>query len=112
MAWYKESEPQVIEVMKGTPIHHVHGMLGNLEAVPYGDFTGDMRGETAKRAAAAIQIIHEAEPRSEPFLKAQLALRRAEKVAFLGFGYHPLNMDRLQLRESLKDKFVVGTAKT
>ncbi len=52
--------------------------------------------DTVRQAAKSISIIHEGDDiPSEPQAKAQDLLRNAEDIWFLGFGYDPLNVQRL-----------------
>jgi|KBSMisStaDraftv2_1062788.scaffolds.fasta_scaffold271512_1 hypothetical protein len=80
------------------PILHLHGTLGQLgvgdDCVSY---------ETAPNAkylqlaARGISVVHTAKPNTHAFTAARRALRDAERIYFLGFGYNPVNVARLRV---------------
>jgi hypothetical protein len=85
------------------PVIHVHGKLGKLGAsldavkrtVP---FNSSLSAEAIAVAAREIRVIHQARPDTPEFFAARKALREAERVYFLGFGYNRLNVLRLGIR--------------
>jgi len=90
-------ESDAAEILGGIPIIHVHGQLGVLkcfdrEGRPYGP---DLDIETLRRCASEIKIIHEAADEDPQFARARECLLAAERVCFLGFGYHLVNIQRL-----------------
>jgi hypothetical protein len=95
------------------PIIHLHGALGryhpgNSDALEYGV---PLDPKTTLRAAAEIKIIHEVQPGGE-FNVAQEALDDAHVVCFLGCGYAPENMMRLDWDQRKKpdhSKILSGT---
>ncbi len=125
--FYGKSTAQCYEKLKALPIVHVHGKLGRLpweepdnklepacirEPVPYG-ITGTVQDQDELRrflqvAAGNIKIIHEDIGSTPDFLQAFELLRAAEKIFFLGFGFHPVNTARLRL-ERLDHPFVQCT---
>lgn len=60
-------------------------------------------------ASQNIKIIPEATTETEEFNLAFDELQTAEKICFLGFGYHETNMTRLRLKELEHDANVSGT---
>ncbi len=94
---YGAPADEVSEVLRGIRIVHVHGQLGYL---PWQDANGWPyekvfdTNETRARAER-IKIIYEAIDADEDFLAAQAILADAERIHFLGFGYHETNMRRL-----------------
>jgi hypothetical protein len=84
------------------PIIHLHGQLGMLGALvdakhgtlPYGT---PLDAEAVQVAMREITVIHAANPTTHEFIAARQALREAERIYFLGFGYNPTNLDRLQV---------------
>jgi hypothetical protein len=95
------------------PIIHLHGVLGRYhpgdpDALEYGV---PLDPKTTLRAAAEIKIIHEVQPGGE-FDVAQEALDDAHAVCFLGCGYAPENMARLdwtRRRDTDHPKHILGT---
>ena len=61
-----------------------------------------------KTATDGIRVIHEDIDDDPVFKEAHELLRKAECVIFLGFGYHPKNVERLRLPEHFSG-FVEGT---
>jgi len=100
MSRYGAGENTIGPMLKGIPIIHVHGDLGPLpfqtwrpsERRPY---TYDPENVNLSVAAAGIKIIYGADANSEAFIRARERLESAERIYFLGFGYHPTNMERL-----------------
>jgi hypothetical protein len=93
------------------PIHHVYGQISRhpyveREARPY---TPDRT--TYKRVGYAARGITLAHDKTPPAMEAAIeALNDAETICFLGFSYHPLNMERLRLQDSA-GRSVFGTAR-
>ena len=105
---YNKSDFDTIEALENIPIIHVHGSLGPLiwqdeidgnEYHPL--FTGRKNlNEGVKKVRVAsknIKIVSENQSQSAEFELAFEYLKKAERIYFLGFGYHPTNMERLQL---------------
>ncbi len=84
------------------PVLHLHGQLGEFgseisasrKSIPYGS---DADAESVQIAAREIRVIHKAKPTTKAFIAAREALREAERIYFLGFGYNPTNVGRLQV---------------
>jgi len=80
------------------PIVHLHGSLGDAEAVVRAapDRRVFATPDFLQKAAGGIVIVHE-DQRSNEYATAHKWLREAEAVYLLGFGFHPTNMKRLDL---------------
>ena len=77
-------------------VHHLHGSIGG---VPFGEFPSPLTGKLLGQVAKGIRIIHDDVLDDDPvFQSAYAALRNADRVCLLGFGYHPDNVRRLDLR--------------
>jgi hypothetical protein len=93
------------------PILHVYGQLSrhpypDREARPYE--TDCSRYKSVGYAARGITLLYD---KAKPELEAaRRLLTAAERICFLGFGYHPLNLERLRLRDS-SGRAVFGTAR-
>lgn len=84
------------------PICHVHGQIGQLPwqsgdgpTVPYGMNLDVCSAEVIRAAVEGISILTEDIEKSGSIGLAREWLSDAQVVAFLGFGYHPLNLQRL-----------------
>ncbi len=107
---------EVAAKLREIPIVHVYGSLGRL---PWQEGDQPSRAydpsttESALRAAVDnLSIIHEGSSR-ENLISAQSLLEKAEQIIFLGFGYHPLNLERLGFQQVTEGKAahrILGTA--
>jgi len=99
--------------MERIRILHVHGNLADLPWVvgpkrklrPYDT---QLDGEHVTAAAENIKIISESKDDSPEFDEARALMSQAEWVVFVGFGYHPTNLKRLDAT-SLQDSKIHGT---
>ena len=93
------------------PIVHLHGDLGKLKAL-YRDgrpYEPTVTIPIVKRCANDIKIIHENISSEEQFKVAHDLISQAETICFVGFGYHPMNLERLAVQD-LRGKTLHGTA--
>jgi hypothetical protein len=81
-------------ILKYLPIIHVHGDLG-----PYENY-GKHSPEILKAAADSIKIVHESDNSSVDFQLADRVLDEAKTILFIGFGYHPQNMNKFKMFKS------------
>jgi len=91
--------------LKRIPIHHVHGSLGTIPDVPY---QVDVSSDTLFSISQNINIIHEINDSesgfcNEEYRLASRCINEAEKLIFLGFGFHYDNVRRLCVDWSSKD---------
>ncbi len=105
------SEQALDELIK-IPIIHVHGILGEYPLHPYEtNYSPDKLLEISK----SIQIIHEIEDADDEtkfcnkyFQTANSCIDNAEKIYFLGFGFHFDNVRRFKIDWSIKGKKLVS----
>jgi hypothetical protein len=96
---YGKSVGECAQKLRSIEIVHLYGQLG--EYPPIGRPEASIRygptmdAESLIIASDGIKIIHEGEGNTEAFDRAHEILRSAEQVCFLGFGYHPANVERL-----------------
>lgn len=95
---YDLTEPESAEVCRAIRIYHPYGFLGPLRyqdpsnCVPYG---GEVNARRLIEIAARIRTYSEAfEETSDPSYVAS-ALAETRRVVFLGFGFHPQNVQLL-----------------
>jgi hypothetical protein len=109
---YGKSVGEATELLKQIPIIHVHGLLGALSGQgapatrPYSEkyTTRDVRC-----AMDALVIMSEADGDSTTFTAARAEMESASRVYFLGFAYHPSNMNRLRV-SAYQNKIAGGTS--
>ena len=99
---YDKSEKQCAEKLNNIPIIHVHGKLGTLP------WQGEMSRSYKPRCYRKVEeisnqiiVIPEKKDTSSEFGEAIKLMRTAKHVYFLGFGYHPKNLERLRVADGL-----------
>lgn len=103
---YPASEEQVLEILEEIQIIHLHGKLGDLPHVRNGgsqrEYSSVIEREEINVASSGIRVIHEdMDVETDPeYQRAHEAIRQAESVVFMGFGYHQINVDRLRLPDN------------
>jgi hypothetical protein len=108
---FGKSPEQCAAQLNQLDIVHVHGSLGRLPwqqesafsaALPleYGKYSEKPHIDIARKN---IQIIPEAKAESPEFKRAHDLLNKAERIYFLGFGYHKANVNKLGITSLNKD---------
>jgi hypothetical protein len=111
--WQLKDEEITELLTKEVPIVHVYGQLGGLpELVGEGrPYDPRVSVESVTKAAAEIHILHEAEENSPALRQARKLMLDAALVCFLGFGYHKINLERLQVKKLFgTQRTVIGSA--
>lgn len=92
---------QALELRKGAlPIIHLHGEIAD---APFGYFEEAAIVGEIKRYASGIKVIHGRVPTGDPsFEAARQAIAQATLICFLGFGYHPVNLQRLAIHQTAR----------
>lgn len=109
--WHLSTE-ECARLLRSVPVVHVYGQLGKLpelaegEGRPYG---ASLTEAAVRESVAAMEILHEAKKDSPRLRQAIGLLSSADRVIFLGFGYHPTNLDRLAVSD-LINRDVYGSA--
>ena len=108
-------DEHAFELLQTIPIIHVHGTLGAYkplggDGLPYGQEVTD---EAVKIAASDIRIVSDTDVEWKQFQTARSLLKKAERILFLGFGFHPDNVRRLEVfnkqwTPKMRDKVRVG----
>jgi hypothetical protein len=115
--WHGRSVDDCIEKFAKLPIIHVYGQLGKIpyplrdcrQYLPLGEDEKKVPGAVVG-ASQGITLLHEKESELQ---EVHNLLAAAERVCFLGFSYHPLNLARLALKDSVagRSRKVFGTAR-
>jgi hypothetical protein len=98
---------------------HVYGSLGKLPwqdgempTVKYDAWQdSDKRFVHIRNAANCIKILHENTEDTPELLSAREHIREANKVLFLGFGFHTVNVMRLLHKDLAQKETLYGTIK-
>lgn len=120
--WGDRKLEECIEMLGNIPIIHVYGKLapfqwGVEQGIPY-DFDISNLVPSNKNyhthlyineAYKQIKIMKDKEIQSAEFNKAIVKLVRAQRIFFLGFGYHEMNLIRLNLKKVWTNN-ILGTA--
>jgi hypothetical protein len=115
----EKTSEECVKQLRTIPIIHVYGKLGNLPwktddksaSIPYGgNLAGesdDIRYKRIEWVAKSIKIIPESHNTAkEQQKKINELINNAEKIFFLGFGFHSENLRRINL-----DSFNFGDVK-
>lgn len=95
--------------MKRIKIIHVHGSLGDLEFVPYG-LNGNLLD--VERCYINVKVVSDADLDSfAGYTEARRVLAIAQRVFIIGFGFDPINLQRLGLEKVAGKIPIVATAK-
>ena len=82
------------------PLLHVHGGLGHyLANDKQADFGRSVDQTRYKAAKQGIRIVHEDAGSTKEFIAARRHIAQAERILFVGFGYHPSNMTKLGFQD-------------
>ncbi|KKM23054.1 hypothetical protein LCGC14_1619050 [marine sediment metagenome] len=96
-----KGERDCAEQLSRIPIVHVHGVLGGLpwqQNLPYRrEYAPEATTRDKRQSADMLKIIHEGTDEDAAFREARELLAGATHIYFLGFGYNPTNIRRLQL---------------
>lgn len=110
---YNKSDEECRKALSAIPIIHLHGTLGKL---PWQGSDGvlydpSLTKESLAAAVNNIKIIHEeiTDVRDKEFTLAKRLMSDADRILILGFGYYPLNVQRLGLSTLVGNK-TFGTA--
>lgn len=108
---YGLNDGDTVSLLSRIPIIHVHGQLGGMPWDALGrPYEPALTPETVQQAAADIRIIHESPEVDPEFGKARDLLSAAQRICFLGFGYHEENIRRLQLNDLEGSVELLGSA--
>lgn len=100
-AFYDPDSTQFHQLFDRLNFIHLHGSFGGLPWQVECDkdsilkFGAPLDAVNVDAAAKRIKIIHEGDANTQEYEYARRALRNAERVCFLGFGYHRKNVERL-----------------
>jgi hypothetical protein len=114
MNGYGKSSQECLTALKRVDVIHLHGRLcylpwqGKKNIVEFGET--QITPQILEMCQREIRIVHEnIDDRDEEFNSARSFLREAERVYFMGYGYAPQNVDRLNFKE-VKPRICEGTA--
>ncbi len=107
----EKSAEECWKIFRGIPIIHVYGQLGLYNRAGTGLVYGSpLELPIAREAAKNIRIMHESKDQGV-IQQAHGAIREAEVICFLGFGYHRENLAPLEIESGMPGKRVLGTAR-
>lgn len=95
---YGLNDDSALDAWQPLKILHVYGSLGDFHPLPSGtarQYDVAVDGRSLRLAADSLRVIPEARKDDKAFQTAQEWFDWAEKICFLGFGFDPLNMERL-----------------
>lgn len=97
MSSYGRESDEVIHALNKLKVIHVYGSLGPVypleeSYIPYGE---NVNKATVELAAKSIRVIPEGRNTDESLVAARDALVASDRIGFLGFGFDPTNLERL-----------------
>jgi hypothetical protein len=109
---YGLSDEECAEQLKAVPIVHVYGTLGGCLHSDDGSrpYEPTVTPDVVKQCTSAIKIVHEGTTDDPELATAHDLLMAANVICFLGFGYHPANVERLKLDMLPTGKIALGSA--
>lgn len=102
-----EPDPATELRQNAVEIIHVHGVLSGRSVLG----RGEASAEELNASIDTIKVLPESNKGDVDFTQARDRLSNAEAVGFLGFGYNPDNLERLNIKNTTKSKNVFGTTK-
>ena len=105
---------EAVDKIGSTPIFYIHGKLGYLpdsHEHPQREYNPELTTEGISVASAGIRVVHEEVSTHKDLESAKMALAASERIAFLGFGFHGANLDRLGLNRKFAwdNKYIYGS---
>ncbi len=107
------------EVLAQFPVIHVHGQLGSLpgqaqwnghlKGMPEREYEPKCELKATFAYARCIKVMGEDDGEKGEYAGARNALSQAERIHFLGFGYHDENLRRLRIKELKPKATIYGT---
>lgn len=101
---YNLTDTEAATYVKVIPVIHVHGQLGGLPFLSENGrpYDPEVDANVINLSIQGIKIVHEGEENTPEFQLAKEKISNAKLVYCLGFGYHPDNVKRLGLSETLQ----------
>jgi hypothetical protein len=101
---FRVTDQAALDALNYLNIHHVYGSLGSYGLAEDRElgvrlYNGKLSESTLNIARSSLKVIPEARSDEEIFMKAKDAFMWANHVCFLGFGFDPLNVERLGFKE-------------
>lgn len=106
------SHQEAVKALEPIKIIHVYGQLGLLdfeESFQTRAYETKVGARDLSIASRGIKIIPEARDDAPEFLAARELFSLAEQICFLGFGFDPLNVSRLNLEPEISIRRISGT---
>ena len=107
----RKKHEECVKQFKRIPIIHVYGSLGPLplndceDGIKYNSYWDS---SDLKKWYQSIDILRKGRT-PKNFKEAHNVLMNANRIYFLGFGFHPINVERLGLRSLKQNKEIRGT---
>jgi hypothetical protein len=108
---YGLDDEETVKLVQSIPVVHVHGKLGEPHFLSRNgrDYDETLDGESIKKSVEGIKVIHEQSEEEDAFKDAYELIKRADRLCFLGFGYNPINLRRLRIRDLFIGREIFGS---
>jgi len=109
-SYYPDIMPhKVHSIMHEIKIVHVHGMLGGMEwQESPREFNPRLDKGTVEIASKGIVTFDEVKGSDSTYTEAKALIKEAQHVYFIGFGFHPRNLQRLIEGDILKNQTTIS----
>lgn len=96
---YGKADAEVAEAMKTIEVVHIYGDIGQLpwQSDVSRKYCEEFTREDIELGASRIKVVEERGSVGEGFKRARELFRWAQCIFFLGFGYDPTNLRRLEI---------------
>lgn len=110
--YFDVSKKEASKLLENIPIIHVHGTLGEFtEGQPnYRDYNPNLTKQIIQTSAKMIHLFHDSSPNAKDVkTKAKQLFNKAKSICLLGFGYHPVNIERIRVDEFIYKASMFGS---
>jgi hypothetical protein len=109
---YNLSSDHALDLMQGLRVLHPYGSVGALhhphKSLPFADFGADSRGKCLN-LSEGIKTFAERVVDDALLAQIHIALMESDTVVFLGFAFHPQNLELISPGECKTRKKIFGT---
>jgi len=108
---YHMASARAIDLMNHIPIVHIYGNLGAPHFLDKDgrDYETQVDAGNIQKCIEGIKIMPEIEDTHSTLPQVHSLISKADRTIFIGFSFHPVNVQRLKLLEHMRLRIVHGT---
>lgn len=110
--YYRISASEALSVLRKLKIYHPYGTIGAFaidQTTGHSNYGLALRGAELVERSKTIRTVYENEKDIAGKEELQLMISNAEQVLFLGFGFHPLNIDLMRSKNNRQNLKIYAT---